>query len=38
VKPGGVFDPDAVNQQIEDEEAVTHDPAFWNDKERASAS
>jgi len=35
VKHGGVFDPDAVNQQIEDEEAVTHDPAFWNDQERA---
>ncbi|MEI8095011.1 MAG: peptide chain release factor 2 [Spirochaetales bacterium] len=31
----GVFDPDAVNQQIEDEEAVTHDPNFWNDQERA---
>jgi len=35
VKPGGVFDPDVIRQQIEDQESMTHDPAFWTDQGRA---
>ena len=32
---GGVFDPDVIRQQIEDQESMTHDPSFWTDQDRA---
>jgi peptide chain release factor 2 len=33
--PGGVFDPDGLRLQIEDQDKLTHDPEFWNDQVRA---
>ncbi len=29
---GGVFDPDVIRQQIDDQESMTHDPTFWTDQ------
>jgi len=34
-KYGGVFDPDVIRSRIENKEALTADPSFWNDQKRA---
>ena len=33
--PGGVFDPDTVQKEIDDIEAFTGETDFWNDREKA---
>ncbi len=35
MKHGGIFDPEKLKKQIEDLEAATGTPDFWNDKEHA---
>ncbi len=35
LKPGGVFDPDTRRKEISDLEALTGDPDFWGNRERA---
>jgi len=34
-KPGGIFDPDSIRREIQELEAQTSDPHFWDNHERA---
>ncbi|MAG13304.1 MAG: peptide chain release factor 2 [Spirochaetales bacterium] len=35
MKPGGIFDPDALKNDIDKLEKLTSEPNFWNERERA---